>query len=99
MHIIVIDRWRNVRVAPKKAPTQFFFGALREILVGHDQARAEGQLEFECDREFLDALNAQAERDARTTKGKSANVLGERADGRPTFEGVPIVVLEPEAQP
>lgn len=97
MHIVLADRWRNVRTVPTKTPSRDFFGVLRGLLVGHERQQAEGQLEFECDQEFMDALVQQARADAR--EGVDENVVGAMVDhlARPSFDGVPIVLLEPDA--
>ena len=99
MHLLLIDRWRNVRIAPTKTPDKFYFGALRQLLHGHEGAMKDGQLEFECDEAFFTALTRQADADAR--KGPSANVITVMNDGlaRPSFEGVPIIVLGAEPAP
>lgn len=93
MHLLLIDRWRGVRTGPTRTPSKYFFGALRDLLVGHERARENHQLEFECDMAFFDALQDQAAGDAK--EGVSANVLGTDSAGRPTFEGVPLIVLPP----
>ena len=88
MRVEVIDRWRNVRKAPIKALSAKSdpFAALDKLLDGHNAAN--GQIEFECDKTFHDALLAQS--DAQLEKPTHPWKSGHLS----TYNGVPIVVTD-----
>jgi hypothetical protein len=94
MDVRIVDRWRNVTIVPTKPPGDDKFAALRDLMASCKATAANPHLEFEMDREFFDALVAQALKDPEAKVGESPNVVIEMQDGRnlPSFENIPIVV-------
>lgn len=84
MDIRLLDKWRNVTTVPTKTagPIETLDGLLE------GQNASGGQLEFECDRAFLDALGEQS--DAQFEKPSAPWRPGHEAN----YKGVPIVVME-----
>lgn len=88
MGIRLIDKWRNVTLVPTKAVTAW--SQALEILDGllHAQNVSIGQLEFECDREFIALLEVAA--DPKLNKAVGPWKLGHEM----TCDGVPLIVVE-----
>lgn len=96
MHIIIVDRARNVRIAPTKAVTGESdpFSVLRNLIRGHPVEN--GQVVFECDQEFFDALaNHPSEADfVPADRSQRQEPVGPNMSlvPVPTFGGAPILV-------
>lgn len=86
MNIVVVDRWRNVRIAPTKAVTakSNLLAVLDGLLKG--QAVHTGQIEFECDKAFHDLVigAADANKDVFVNSPEFEAI---------TYKGVPLKVV------
>lgn len=88
VRVEVVDKQRTTRQAPTKTLTtkSNLFAALDDLLRGHNTAN--GQIEFECDQAFLDALVAQS-------KGGLAPPDNPWKPGHlATYMGVPVIVTD-----
>lgn len=87
----LVDRWRGVIVtaAVGNPDDENQFAVLRDLAKGYI---GNVHAEFEVDREFFAALEAQAKAEAE--QGQTENVLIEMQDGRnlPSFLNIPILV-------
>ena len=89
MDIRIVNRWRHATIAPTKAATAKNTIETMEHLYRHFASEVHsGQIEYEVDQEFADALDAAIVRNRNTTDWSSDGSLQRR------FRGVPIVVRE-----
>lgn len=58
MDIRIHDRWRNVTVVPTKVLASKPY-TMRVLMSSVHTAIKDGQAQFECDQEWIDALNAE----------------------------------------
>ena len=95
MRLELVDRNRNVVFPGRGLDATDKFGALRALMASCKASSENKALEFVMDREFHDAVVAQAVKYPDAKIGESQNALIEMQDGRnaPSFMGSPIVVL------
>ena len=91
----IVDKYRNVRTVPAPValsarvdPT----AVLSALLVRHEQAVPEGQLEFEVDDEFVQAMQSQASKDKATVY--AAVDVPWKEGHRGSFQGVPLIEVD-----
>lgn len=93
MDVRIVDRHRNVTQVPTKGfrPDTDLFSTLDSLLRGQELALENAQLEFLCDREFAEALNAYA---FSVEDTPAADAYAPGVDGAPDrYRGVPITVV------
>lgn len=93
MDIRIIDRNRNVTVigdARRLSNGMPPSALLAELYEHHAATIHTGRVDFECDRDFLQALTDEAISDPETVFG-----AGDECEG-PSFRGVPIIVTGEE---
>lgn len=96
MDIRLIDRARTVTVIPTKDPKNDPFAALAALAAQVDFTSVKNhQVELVVDKEFMDALQAQAATDPKAKFDDAPQISdpSSLALQTPTFEGIPIVVM------
>lgn len=91
MDVRLVDRSRNVTHVPTKTPTaKTVVATLDQLSRGYGPES--GQIEFECDKAFWEALTARGKQDGlEVADGQARTLTGHRMG---TYNGFHIILVE-----